>query len=96
MSVKKDYMHKLEAEFNEWDNKIKELTVLCEKAKSEEQAEYAEHISHLKSKQKIARKKHEELEQAHESAWEGLRDGIDSIFDDMLSYSETIFSKFKD
>ncbi len=96
MSIKKDYLHKLEVELNEWDNKIKELTDLTEKAKPEEKSEYTEHIEHLKSKQKIARKKHEELEQAHESVWEGLKDGIDSIFDDMLSYSETIFSKFKD
>ncbi len=50
----------------------------------------------LKTKQKLARKKHEELEKAHESVWEGLRDGIDSIFDDMISYTETIMSKFKD
>lgn len=96
MSVKKDYLHKLDVELNEWDNKIKQLAILAEKAKPEEKAEYIEHIEHLKSKQKIARKKHKELEQAEESVWEGLKDGIDSIFDDMLSYSETIFSKYKD
>ncbi len=47
-------------------------------------------------KQKVVRKKHEELEQVHESVWEGLRDGIDSIFEDMLSYTEAVMSKFKD
>ncbi len=96
MSVKQDYLHKLEVELSEWDGKINELETKVEKATPEDKVEYIEHIEHLKTKQKLARKKHEELEQAHESVWEGLRDGIDSIFDDMISYTETIMSKFKD
>ncbi len=96
MSVKKDYLHKLEVELSEWDNRISELTELVDKASPEDKAEAIEHIEHLKAKQTLVRKKHEELEQAHESVWEGLKDGVDSIFDDMLSYSETIFAKFKD
>ena len=96
MSVKKDYIHKLEIELSEWDNKLKELNTLADKANPEDKAECIEHIEHLKAKQTHVRKKLEELKQAHESMWEGLRDGIDSIFDDMLSYSEGIFSKFKD
>jgi len=96
MSVKKDYLHKLEVELREWDGKINELESRVEKATLEDKVEYIEHIERLKTKQKLARKKHEELEQAHESVWEGLRDGIDSIFDDMISYTETIMSKFKD
>ncbi|GJQ60727.1 MAG: hypothetical protein D8M57_16670 [Candidatus Scalindua sp. AMX11] len=96
MSVKKDYLHKLEVELSDWDNKINELTVLADKAKPEDKAEFIGHIEHLKVKQNLVRKQQEELEQAHESVWEGLKDGIDSIFDDMLSYAETLFSKFKD
>ncbi len=96
MSVRKDYLHKLEAELSEWDEKIKKLEVRVVDATPEDKVEYIDHIERLKTKQKLARKKHEELEQAHESVWEGLRDGIDSIFDDMISYTETIMSKFKD
>ncbi len=96
MSARKDYLHKLDLELKEWDAKIKDLEVQVEKAASEKKLEYIEHIEHLKTKQKLARKKHEELEEAHESVWEGLRDGIDSIFDDMISYTESILSKFKD
>lgn len=96
MSVKKDYLHKLEGEIREWDKKINELTVLVTKANPEDKAEFIEHIEHLKAKQNLVRKKQEELELAHESIWEGLKDGIDTIFDDMLIYSESLFSKFKD
>jgi hypothetical protein len=96
MSIKKDYLHKLEVELSEWDNKIKELNVLADKAKPEDKAEYIKHIAHLKAKQKLVREKREEINQAHESIWEGLKDGTDSIFDDMLSYIEAIFPKFKD
>lgn len=96
MSVKRDYLHKLEVELSEWDNKIEELEGLLNKAKPEAKAEHIEHIEHLKAKQKLVREKQEEIKQAHESIWEGLRDGVDSIFDDMLSYSEALFSKFKD
>lgn len=96
MSVKKDYLRKLEVELSEWDDKISKLEALVEKATPEEKVEYIDHIERLKTRQKLARKKHEELEQANESVWEGLKDGIDSIFDDMISYSETIMSKFKD
>jgi archaellum component FlaC len=96
MSVKKDYLHKLDVELNEWEDKIKDLEALVEKATPEDKVEIIDHIERLKTKQKIARKKHEELENAHESVWEGLKDGIDSIFDDMISYTEAIMSKFKD
>jgi chromatin segregation and condensation protein Rec8/ScpA/Scc1 (kleisin family) len=96
MSVKKDYLHKLDCELREWDDKISKLEAQIEKATPEDKVEYIDHIERLKTKQKLARKKHEELEQAHESVWEGLKDGIDSIFDDMISYTESIMSKFKD
>jgi len=96
MSVRKDYLHKLEEELSVWDSKIKKLEEQVEKATPEDKVECVDHIERLKTKQKLARKKHEELEQAHESVWEGLRDGIDSIFGDMISYTEAVMSKFKD
>ncbi len=96
MSVKKDYLRKLDVELEEWDDKISKLEARAEKATPEEKVEYADHIERLKTKQKLARKKHEELENAHESVWEGLKDGIDSIFEDMIRYTEAIMSKFKD
>ena len=76
--------------------KINKLEAQVGKATPEDKVELSDHIERLKTKQKLARKKHEELEKAHESVWEGLRDGVDSIFDDMISYTETIMSKFKD
>ncbi len=96
MSVRKDYLHKLDVELSEWEDKIKKFEARVEKATPEEKVELIDHIERLKTKQKLARKKHEELENAHESVWEGLRDGIDSITDDMISYTEAIMSKFKD
>jgi len=96
MSVKKDYLRKLDEELREWDGKIEKLEAQVEKAIPGDKVEIVDHIERLKTKQKLARKKHEELEQAHESVWEGMRDGIDSIFDDMISYTETILSKYKD
>ncbi|MGR3294428.1 MAG: hypothetical protein ACUZ9M_10485 [Candidatus Scalindua sp.] len=96
MSVRKDYLRKLDEELNEWDGKISKLEAQVEKATPGNKVEIIDHIERLKTRQKLARKKHEELEQAHESVWEGLRDGIDSIFDDMIAYTESIMSKFKD
>jgi len=96
MSARKDYLRKLDEELSAWDDKIKKLETQVDKATPEDKVEYIDHIERLKTKQKLARKKHEELEQAHESVWEGIRDGIDSIFDDMISYTESIMSKFKD
>ncbi len=96
MSVKRNYLLKLDVELNEWEGKINKLEAQVEKATPEEKVEYIEHIERLKTKQKLARKKHEELEKAHESVWEGLRDGIDSIFEDMMRYNDAIMSKFKD
>ncbi len=96
MSVKKDYLRKLDVELEEWDDKIIKLEAQAEKATPEEKVECIDHIERLKTKQKLARKKHEELENAHESVWEGLKDGIDSIFEDMIRYTESIMSKFKD
>ncbi|KHE92484.1 MAG: hypothetical protein K8F52_14830 [Candidatus Scalindua rubra] len=96
MSARKDYLRKLDEELSAWDDKINKLAAQVGKATPEDKVECVDHIERLKTKQKLARNKHEELEQAHESVWEGLRDGIDSIFDDMISYTESIMSKFKD
>ncbi len=96
MSVKKDYQHKLEVKLDEWGTRIKQLGVLVDKAKPEDKAEYVEHIEYLKAKQKNVREKLEEIKQAHEGIWEGLRDGVDSIVDDMVSYYEAIYSRFKE
>ena len=59
MSVKKDYLHKLDVELNEWEDKIKKLETQVEKATPEEKVEYIDHIERLKTKQKLAREKHE-------------------------------------
>ena len=96
MSVKKDYLRKLDVELNEWADKISKLEARVEKATPEDKVELIDHIERLKTKQILASKKHGELENAHESVWEGLRDGIDSIFEDMIRYTESIMSKFKD
>ena len=90
MSVKKDYLHKLDVELEEWDDKISKLEAQVEKATPEERVELTDHIERLKTKLKLARKKHEELENAHESVWEGLRDGIDSIFENMIRYTNQL------
>jgi hypothetical protein len=76
--------------------RINKIEAQVEKAPPEDKVELIDHIERLKTKQKLAREKHKELENAHESVWEGLRDGIDSIFDDMVSYTEAVMSKFKD
>ncbi len=96
MSARKDYQRKLEVELSEWDDRIKKLDALTEKAKPEDKAEYIEHVEHLKARQKNARKKLEELKQAHDTIWEGLKDGIDSICDDLVNYYESVYSRFKD
>ncbi len=96
MSVKKDYQHKLKVELGEWDDRIKKFDALAEKAKPEDKAEYVEHAEYLRAKQKNVRKRLEELEQAHESIWEGLKDGVDSIVDDMVNYYESLASRFKE
>ena len=51
MTVKKDYIHKLEVELSEWDSKIKELNMLAAKVNPEDKAECIEHIEHLQAKQ---------------------------------------------
>ncbi|MFQ5788096.1 MAG: coiled coil domain-containing protein [Thermodesulfobacteriota bacterium] len=96
MSVKKDYQHKLEVELREWDERIKRLDAMAEEAKPEDKAEYVEHAEYLKAKQENVRKRLEKLKQAHESIWEGLKDGIDSIVDDMVNYYESVASRFKE
>lgn len=96
MSVKKDYQHKLEIELKEWDDRIKQLEALSDKAKPEDKVEYVEHIEYLRAKQKNIREKLEEIKQSHESIWQGIRDGVDSIFNDMVSYYEAIYSRFKE
>lgn len=62
MSVKKDYLRKLDEELSGWDGKIKNLEEQVEKATPEDKVEIIDHIERLKTKQKLARKKHEELE----------------------------------
>ena len=55
MSVKKDYLRKLDVQLNEWEDKIDKLEAQIEKATPEEKVEYVDHIERLRTKQKLAR-----------------------------------------
>ncbi len=54
MSVKRDYLLKLDVELNEWEDKINKLEAQIEKATPEDKVEYVDHIERLKTSQKKA------------------------------------------
>jgi uncharacterized protein YlxW (UPF0749 family) len=95
MSLKEEYVKKLQAQLNEWSAEINTLKAKADSAHADAQIEYYKQVEELRSMQNTVARKLTELEDAGDDAWEELKAGIDSAWDTLHDALKSAASKFK-
>jgi len=95
MQDRKAYIDKMAAQLKEWDDKIQELQVKAEKAKTDAKTEYQKEIQQLRQKRDEAQNKLNQLQQASDEAWQELRAGAEKSWNDLKRAFENARSKFE-
>jgi predicted nucleic acid-binding Zn-ribbon protein len=95
MSSRDEYVRKMQAKLQEWNEEIDVLTAKASEVTAEVKHEYNEQIELLKTRQAEARQKMEELQKAGESAWVDLKAGIELAKSAMGEAIDSARSRFK-
>jgi chromosome segregation ATPase len=95
MDKKRGYHEKIEALLKEWTTKIDFLKVKAEKAKVEAKIKYYGEIKDLRTKQKLAKRKLQDLRESEDDAWEELKAGVGNALDDLRDALKHAASRFK-
>ncbi|MGD8367996.1 MAG: hypothetical protein PVG78_10155 [Desulfobacterales bacterium] len=97
MGEKRDaYVQQLKAKMKEWRAEIDRLTARAEQAEAQAKIEYQKRIDKLEDKRKDLEDKIDAFQQAGESSWENLKEGIDNswkIFKMSLSEAKSEFER---
>lgn len=92
MTEKRDaYVQKLKAKMDEWNAEIDKLAAKADQADADAKIEYYKQLEDLRAKRKDLEDKIAEVQQAGESAWEDLKQGLENSWDIL----KTSFSKAK-
>ena len=95
MATKEAYEKKLQAQLGEWEAKLDVLGAKARSATADARVSYENELESLKSKRLAARQKLDELGQRGEDAWEDLKDGVESAWDEMGKAIDKLASRFK-
>lgn len=97
MGEKRDaYIQKLRAKMAEWNAEIDFLSAKADQAKAETKIEYLKRLEDLRAKRRDLQEKIVEIEQAGESAWENLKQGLENswtIFKTSLIKAKSEFER---
>ena len=97
MGEKRDeYLQQLKAKMKEWRAEINKLAARAEQAEAQAKIEYQKRIDKLEKNQKDLEDKIDTVQQAGESSWEDLKEGIDhswKIFKMSLSEAKSEFER---
>jgi len=81
MNSRDAYVQKLKAKLDEWNATIDKLQAKADQTEAESKIKYEKQLADLRAKRKEVDEKILELEQAGESAWEGLKQGLENSWD---------------
>ena len=95
MSNRDEYVRKMQAKLDEWNDEIDILTAKAGGVTADVKKEYNEQIESLKVKQAAARQKIVELQQAGESVWKDVKSGVDLAWTAMGEAIDSARSRFK-
>ncbi len=97
MGEKRDaYIQKLRAKMAEWNAEIDFLSAKADQAKAETKIEYQKKLEDLRAKRRDLQEKIVEIEQAGESVWGDLKQGLENswtIFKTSLTKAKSEFEK---
>jgi len=97
MPEKKDvYVQKLKAKIDEWNAEIDKLSAQANQSQADLKLSYLEHVEELKEKRNEAAAKLESLQEAGESAWDEIKEGLEesfTIWKDSFSKAKAAFGQ---
>lgn len=94
MSMKDAYEQKIEAQLAEWDAEIKKLRAKAEQAEADAKIQYQKQVEDIRSMQRSAQAKLEELKEAGDNAWEDLKAGMENARDSLAKAIRDATSRF--
>lgn len=95
MTMREDYVRKMEAKLEQWNAELDTLIVKAALAEAELKTEYNEQIEVLRNKQIEARVKLEALRDASDEAWKDMRAGVEMAWDSVGEAINSALSRFK-
>ncbi|GGO79051.1 hypothetical protein GCM10011348_12390 [Marinobacterium nitratireducens] len=95
MSMKDDYIKRLQAQLDVWDAEIQKLKAQAEVAKADARLEYHKQLEELKKQRQQAQQRLTELREASNSAWDDLKAGADRAWDSMADAIKSARERFK-
>ena len=94
MSEKAAYRQKIEVSMEEWNAEVDKLEARADRAGADMQLQYYEELKKLRALQEEARSKLEELEEAGDDAWEGLKNDVDNAISAIQRAVNTSSTRF--
>ncbi|MCL4744945.1 MAG: coiled coil domain-containing protein [Burkholderiaceae bacterium] len=95
MASREAYRKKLEAKLDEWDAKLDVLAAKAGNASADARISYENELAALKVKRAAAREKLGELGKRGENAWEDMKGGMESAWDEMGKAIDKVAARFK-
>ncbi len=85
MGTRDEYVTQMKAKLDEWNAEIDGLEAESRKAKAQARQQFAAQIATLRGKRDEAQAKLNELQGASEDAWEGLKSGVQQMWEDFTN-----------
>jgi DNA-binding transcriptional MerR regulator len=95
MSNRDAYVQKLKAKMDEWNDEIDKLAAKADQAEAESRIEYEKRLEELRAKRKDVEDKIAEVQQAGESAWEDLKEGLENSWEILKASFTKAKSRFE-
>lgn len=90
MGLKEEYQEKIEAQLNEWSQKLRELKARAETSAAETKADIDKQMESLRAKLEAAQDKLQKLKAAGVETWEQLKPSLDQSMEDFQKALENI------
>lgn len=93
--IKRTYQQALEAQLEEWDEKLEEVTAAAKKAGAKLRKEMDSQLAGLNEQRAAARTQLAQLREQGEETWQDLRQNADRLWDDLRGSLDEIVSRLK-